>query len=223
MEERDILALWKSYDQKLEENLLLNRKNTADITGMKVQSLLASMKPIKIFTLMVGVLWVLFVDTLIINLFSIANPFFLISAGIHVLLTKFAIGIYLYQLILIHQVDVSEPIVATQSRLTRLQSSTLWVARLLFLQLPVWTTFYWNKSMLENGNIFLYIIQIAVTLAFTFLAVWLFRNIRYENRDKKWFSLIFDGVEWTPVIRSMELYREIEAFNEDVRSLNWKE
>jgi hypothetical protein len=223
MEERDILALWKSYDQKLEENLLLNRKNTADITGMKVQSLLASMKPIKIFTLMVGVLWVLFVDTLIINLFSIANPFFLISAGIQVLLTKFAIGIYLYQLILIHQVDVSEPIVATQSRLTRLQSSTLWVARLLFLQLPVWTTFYWNKSMLENGNIFLYIIQIAVTLAFTFLAVWLFRNIRYENRDKKWFSLIFDGVEWTPVIRSMELYREIEAFNEDVRSLNWKE
>ena len=223
MEERDILALWKSYDQKLEENLLLNRKNTADITGMKVQSLLASMKPIKIFTLMVGVLWVLFVDTLIINLFYTANPFFLISAGIQVLLTKFAIGIYLYQLILIHQVDVSEPIVATQSRLTRLQSSTLWVARLLFLQLPVWTTFYWNKSMLENGNTFLYIIQIAVTLAFAFLAVWLFRNIRYENRDKKWFRLIFDGVEWTPVIRSMELYREIEAFNEDVRSLSWKE
>ena len=223
MEERDILALWKSYDQKLEANLLLNRKNTADITGMKVQSLLASMKPIKIFTLVVGVLWVLFVDTLIINLFAIANPFFLISAGIQVLLTKFAIGIYLYQLILIHQVDVSEPIVATQSRLTRLQSSTLWVARLLFLQLPVWTTFYWNKSMLENGNTFLYIIQIAVTLAFAFLAVWLFLNIRYENRDKKWFRLIFDGVEWTPVIRSMELYREIEAFNEDVRSLSWKE
>ncbi len=223
MEERDILALWKSYDQKLEANLLLNRKNTADITGMKVQSLLASMKPIKIFTLVVGVLWVLFVDTLIINLFAIANPFFLISAGIQVLLTKFAIGIYLYQLILIHQVDVSEPIVATQSRLTRLQSSTLWVARLLFLQLPVWTTFYWNKSMLENGNTFLYIIQIAVTLAFAFLAVWLFLNIRYENRDKKWFKLIFDGIEWTPVIRSMELYRGIEAFNEDVRSLNWKE
>ncbi len=215
MEERDILALWKSYDQKLEANLLLNRKNTADITGMKVQSLLASMKPIKIFTLIVGVLWVLFVDTLIINLFYIASPFFLISAGIQVLLTKLAIGIYLYQLILIHQVDVSEPIVATQSRLTRLQSSTLWVARLLFLQLPVWTTFYWNKSMLENGNIFLYIIQIAVTLAFTCLAVWLFRNIRYEHRDKKWFRLIFDGVEWTPVIRSMELYREIEAFERE--------
>jgi hypothetical protein len=215
MEERDILALWKSYDQKLEENLLLNRKNTADITGMKVQSLLASMKPIKIFTLIVGVLWVLFVDTLIINLFYIASPFFLISAGIQVLLTKLAIGIYLYQLVLIHQVDVSEPIVATQSKLTRLQSSTLWVARLLFLQLPVWTTFYWNKSMLENGNIFLYIIQIVVTLAFTFLAVWLFWNIRYENRDKKWFRLIFDGSEWTPVIKSMELYREIEAFNED--------
>jgi len=212
MEDLDIINLWKSYNKKLDESLLLNRKNAEDITHMKVQSLLASMKPLKIFAMVVGIIWVGFVDVLIISLFHIANPFFLISAGVQSLLTALAIGVYLYQLILIHQADISEPILATQDKLARLKSSTLWVARLLFLQLPVWTTFYWNKSMLENGNMVLYIIQIIVTLLFTFLAVWLFRNIRYENRNKKWFKLIFSGKEWSPVIKSMELLNHVDEY-----------
>jgi len=212
MEDSEILNLWKSYDKKLDENLLLNRKNAEDITKMKIQSFLASTKPLNIFTILVGIIWVGLVDVLIINLFPVANPFFLISAGIQVLLTKLAIGIYLYQLILIHRVDISDPILATQEKIARLKSSTLWVARLLFLQLPAWTTFYWNESMLENDNIVLYTLQIMVTILFTFLAVWLFRNIKYENRDKKWFSLIFTGKEWSPVIKSMELLSQIDEY-----------
>jgi len=212
MEDTEIINLWKSYDKKLEENLSLNRQNAEEITKMKVQSFLASMNPLKIFTILVGAVWVGFVDVLIINLFFVANPIFLISAGVQVLLTKLSVGIYLYQLILIHQIDLSEPILATQEKLAGLKTSTLWVARILFLQLPVWTTFYWNKSMLENGNIVLYTIQIAVTLSFTFLAVWLFRNIKYENRDKKWFRIIFNGNEWNAVIKSMELLSQIDEY-----------
>jgi len=41
----------------------------------------------------------------------------------------------------------------------------------MFLHLPVWTTFYWNKCMLSNGNIVLYMLQGIITLFFTFLAV----------------------------------------------------
>lgn len=212
MEDIEIINLWKSYDKKLNENLLLNRKNAEDITHVKVQSFLASMKPLKIFAIVVGIIWVGFVDVLIINLFRIATPFFLISAGIQSLLTTLAIGVYLYQLILIHQVDISEPILATQDRLAHLKSSTLWVTRILFLQLPIWTTFYWTKGMFENGNMALLVIQIVVTLLFTFLAVWLFRNIRYESRNKKWFRLIFSGKEWDPVIKSMELLSQVNEY-----------
>ena len=132
MEDIEIINLWKSYDKKLNENLLLNRENAEEITKIKAQSLLSSMKPLKIFTMLVGIIWVAFVDVLIINLFYIANPFFLISAGIQSLLTTLAIGIYLYQLIIIHQVDISEPILATQEKIASLKSTTLWVARILF-------------------------------------------------------------------------------------------
>ena len=220
MEDIEIINLWKSYDKKLEANLLLNRKNVEDITKMKVQSLLTSMKPLKVFTILIGIIWVGFLDVLIINLFHIASPFFLISAGILVLLNKLAIGLYLYQLIVIHQVDISEPILASQDKLARLKSTTLFVTRLLFLQLPLWTTFYWNESMLENGNIVLLILQIVVTLLFTFAAVWLFRNIKYENRDKKWFRLIFNGKEWSPVIKSMELLSQIDEYRIENKTAN---
>lgn len=220
MKELEMIEIWKSYDKKLEENLVLNRKNTEDITRIKVQSFISSMKLTKIFTIVIGLLWVVFVDTLIINLFSIASPFFLISAGIQVLLTKLAIGIYLYQIILIHQVDISAPIVSTQEKIARLKSSTIWVTRLLFLQLPVWTTYYWNESMLEDGNVWLYALQIIITVSFTYLAIWLFINIRYKNKDKKWFRLIFNGKEWNPVITSMELLSQIKEYREETRSEN---
>jgi hypothetical protein len=170
------------------------------------------MRPLKIFTILAGILWIAFVDTLIIHLFPIANPFFLGSAILQVLLTKLSIGIYLYQLVLIQRADISEPVIATQNKLARLKSSTLWVARLLLLQLPVWTTFYWNRSMLENGNVLLYILQAVVTLSFIFLAIWLFRNIKYSNRNKKWFCLLFSGKEWNPVIKSMELLQQVEEY-----------
>jgi hypothetical protein len=220
MEDIEIINLWKSYDKKLEENLSFNRKNAEEITKMKVQSFLASMRPLKIFTILIGIVWVGFGDMLIISLFHIATPFFLVSAGIQVLLTTLAIGIYLYQLILISQADISEPVLVTQEKLSRLKSSTLWVTRLLFLQLPVWTTFYWSKGMFENGDIGLIILQIVVTLLFTFFAIWLFHNIKYENRDKKWFRLIFNGKEWTPLIKSMELLNQIGEFRIENKTAN---
>lgn len=220
MTDTEIISLWKAYDRKLEETLVLNRKNAEDITRMKVGSFLASMKPAKIFTIIAGLIWVIFVDIVIISTFSIASPFFLLSAGIQVLLTKLALGIYLYQLILIHQTDSSEPILAVQEKLARLKVSTLWVARLLFLQLPVWTTFYWNRSMLENGNVWLYILQILITASCLYLAVWLFMNIRYENRDKRWFRLLFSGKEWEPVIQSIELLEQIDTYNDSEKAGN---
>ena len=210
MEDTAIINLWKSYGQKLEESLHLNRQNAEEITRLKVRSFLSSMKPLKLFAITVGIIWVGLIDILIIGTLPAGNWFFIISAGIQVLLTKLAIIIYLYQLILIHQADISEPILQTQHKLARLKSTTLWVTRILFLQLPVWTTFYWNKSMLLNGTMPLYMLQIAVTLTFTFVAVWLFRNIKYENKDKKWFRLIFDGKEWTPVLKSIELLNQVK-------------
>jgi len=212
MQDTEIINLWRAYDRKLDESLALNRKNAEDITRIKVQSFLASMTPLKVFTILIGILWVGFVDMIIINLFDIAGPFFLVSAAIQVILTKLAIGIYLYQLIIIHQVNINDSILVTQEKIARLKSSTLWVARILFLQLPLWTTFFLNKSMFQHGSILSCFLMVSMPLLFTYAAIWLFTHIRYENRHQKWFRLIFNGKEWEPVMKSIDLLGQIDEY-----------
>ena len=219
MDQSEIINLWKAYDRKLEASLMLNKSNAIEITRLKTKSLLSSMTPLKIFTIIVGMLWVSIGGTIVVNLFVHAyasmSPFFLYSAAFQLLLTAIGIGIYLYQLVLIHQMDITETLIKTQKRLTHLKSSTLWVARILFLQLPVWTTFYWSMDLIKSGHLPYIFLNSVVTLLAIAVSLWLFINIRYENREKKWFKLIFEGKEWTPVIKAIELHKEIEAFERE--------
>lgn len=219
MNENELKLLWQSVNKNLEDSLTINRKNTEDITRLKIQNFLSSMKPIKIFTIIVGILWVAILGIVLVNLFVYAydkvSLFFLYSATIQVLLTGIAVAVYIYQLDLIYKIDFNKPVIFIQKKLSKLKVSTLNVTRILFLQLPVWTTFYWNEAMFENGNVSLWVIQGIITLLFTYFAVWLFFNIKYENRNRRWFQLIFRGKEWQPILQSMELLNQIEKYQDE--------
>lgn len=214
MNETELKVLWQSTSKQLEDNLIVNRQATRDITRLQVQGFLSSMKPIKIFTLVAGILWVIALGSLLGYLIANYNGevslFFLFSAGLQVILTAIAAVVYIYQINLIHNIDFSEPVIAIQEKLSRLKISTLNATRILFLQLPLWTTFYWNKAMFTPENLFWWILQGVVTICFTCLAIWLFFNIRYENNHKKWFQWIFRGKEWQPIMQSVELLNQIE-------------
>jgi hypothetical protein len=176
MNELELKKLWQTTNDKLEGSIVVNKNNTEDITRVKVHSILGSMKPIKIFTLLVGILWVgigvIALSSIYLNSFSEANKFFLFSA------------------------------------------SMLWVTRILFLQLPVWTTFWWNETMLSGWGILQWVVTLFFTISFTAVAIWLFFNIKYVNRNKKWFQLIFSGKEWAPLMKSMELLEQVEDYKE---------
>lgn len=216
MNEAQLKQIWQTSNEKLDQCLTISRKNIEDITKIKVQSLLFSIKPIKLFTILIGSLWVVIGGIITVNLFINAyekiSPFFIWSTTLQLVITAISLLIYFYQITLIYQTDLSDPIVITQQRLTRLKSSSLWAARVIFLQLPLWTTFYWNKNMIQNANTVLWSIQIIITLLFTFAGVWLFFNINYNNREKKWFKFIFSGKEWENVIRAIELNNEVLHF-----------
>lgn len=224
MNELALKDLWQLTNKRLEMSLQISKQQTEDIMHLKVQNFVSSMKPIKIFTLISGILWVSILGIVLVNSFFFAfdkiNLFFLVSATIQVILTTFALLIYIYQLITIYQVDITEPILKTQEKLARLKTSTLWVARILILQLPVWTTFWWNESMLVDWSIFQWVITLFFTASFTFLSLWLFFNIKYENKNKKWFKLIFRGKEWTPLMKSMELLEQVNNYKTECRSEN---
>ena len=214
MEDIELQQIWKSYDQKLQEQLVFNRKNASDITKIKVKTELRSMRPIKIFTVLMGILWVLFLDILVINLFSVGSTFFLISAGFISLANKIAVGIYFYQLILISTVNINAPVLNTQKKIAQLVNSTMWVTRILMLQLPFWTTFFLSSVWIGSGNLIFWIIQGVITLGFATTAVWLFTNIRLESKDKRWFKFLFGNYEWTPIMKAQEMLVQIKEYED---------
>jgi hypothetical protein len=69
--------------------------------------------------------------------------------------------------------------------------------------------------MFASGNLFLWLLQGITTLSFTWLAIWLFFNIRYENKNKKWFQWLFKGREWQPILLSLELLNQIQEYREE--------
>lgn len=219
MNEQELKQLWQTTNDKLEENFVINKKNIEDLKRVKVYSMLGSMKPIKIFALLIGILWVgigiIVLSSIYINAFPEANKFFLFSATVQVLITAIALILYIYQLTKIYEVEIDAPILQTQKKLAQLQSSTLWSSRILLLQLPVWTTFWWNESMLTDWSIVQWVIVLFFTVSFTILALWIFFNIKYENRNKRWFRLIFAGKEWTPIMKSIEMMEQIEDYQTD--------
>lgn len=218
MEETTLKAFWQDAQKQLKEQLVINHQQAINLSRLKVQTLLQSMRPIKLFTLAIGFIWVIGGASIMSNLFIHAyeqlSPFFLYSAALQLSFTALAIGIYLYQLILIHQIDIDQPILQTQETLAKLRASTLWATRVLVLQLPLWTTFYLSWAVLHHASPFYLFVQGVITLSFTVLAVWLFFSITLKNSHKKWFRLLFNGKEWDPIQRSIALIQQMESYKQ---------
>lgn len=221
MEDLTLKALWQAHHERLDQVMALQRSTAADLSHIKVNSQLRSLKPFKWFALLTGILWVLLLDSFLLRQYASLSYFFLISAGLQTLITKIAVFVYVYQLVLLYQTDISAPVVQTQQRIAGLISSTLWAARILVLQLPLWTTFYLHPAMFEGAAPWTWLtrewmqVQLFATAFFTLLAGWLFVEIRYPNRHKKWFGWLFGGPEWEPVLRAAELAEEIRRFQSE--------
>ncbi|MCF6401483.1 hypothetical protein L3C95_01275 [Chitinophaga filiformis] len=218
MEDKTLKEMWANYDKKLEKSLALNHRLIIEIQTQKAKTALRPLKTVKIIAVILGILWVLFLSVLIffaLSAMTYYRHFFITSALAIIITTVAAIVVYIRQVVLIQQIDNSLNVLEVQRKLASLQSSTINIARILFLSAPFYTTFYINKSMFEHGTIGLWVLQLTVTTVLTIMSVWLYRNIRLENADKRWFKFIFGSNEWTSVIKAMNFLKEIEAYKKE--------
>ena len=214
MNDTDLKYLWQAGYEQIAINQKSDKTSLDNLTKRNVSHFLSSMKPIKIFTLLVGLLWVFSIGyvliKLTINAYDQVSLYFLYSAYFQVMLTAMAVILYIIQLSTLYSIDFNKPVVILQKTLINLKASTLNVIKILILQLPFWTTFYWNESMFKNGTLPLFILQGAVTISFTYLSLWLFFHLKFENADKWWFKLLLQGKEWEPLITSIDILNDME-------------
>jgi len=214
MNDTDLKYLWQTGNEQIAISQKSDKTSLDKLTKRNVSHFLSSMKPIKIFTLLVGLLWVFSIGyvliKLTINAYDQVSLYFIYSAYFQVMLTAVAVILYIIQLSTLYSIDFNKPVVILQKTLIKLKASTLNITKILILQLPFWTTFYWNESMFKNGTLPLFILQGAVTISFTYLSLWLFFHLKFENADKWWFKLLLQGKEWEPLITSIDILNDME-------------
>jgi len=222
MEDLTLQNLWKEYDRQLEESRLLNlqawalNKQTFEmLQTQKAKSKLNRLATFKKWAIALGIGLVVLLCFLIFSRITWQGIFFNISMGMIALFTLLAVIAYIRQVVLIHEIDESNSIVETQQKLAVLQSSTLRITGILWLQMPFYCTMSLTPAMFVNGGIKTWVISIIVTGLFTFAAIWLYKNIHYKNRHKKWFKLLFSSLEWTYVTKAIEYIDEIDRFKKE--------
>ena len=214
MNDTDLKYLWQTVNNQIAIGQTSDKTIMDNLIKRDISHVLSSMKPIKIFTLIAGMLWVFGLGfvliVLTINTYEQVSLYFLYSAYFQVMLTAMAVILYIFQLNTLKRIDFDKPVIILQKKIINLKISTLKVTRILMLQLPFWTTFYWSESMFKNGTLALFIIQGTVTLSFTYLAIWLYFNLTFENADKWWFKLLLNGKEWEPLMTSIGILNDLE-------------
>ena len=117
---------------------------------------------------------------------------------------------------MISQVDYTESITNSQNKLAELQLSTIRVTGFLWLQLPFYTTFFWNSAWVREGDLGFWLIAFPITILFTALAIWLYKSIKPENLHKNWVKkLLTIGIEYKYAIEAGDFLAEIEEFKKD--------
>lgn len=218
----ELQNIWQAFDKKLEDSKLLNMQSWAltiqcfeDLQKRKAKARLNRLATLKIWTVVFGILWVLFLLFLFANSLVFSKIAFAISVGMIAFITSIGIVLYIKQVILIKQIDNSESVTFVQQKLAALQSSTLNIPRVLFLQTPFYCTWFFSPAWVTSGDLGFWFVAVPIALLFTYISLWLYKNINYKNMDKKWFKVLFSSTEWTSVIKAKGFITEIEMFKKD--------
>jgi hypothetical protein len=223
MQDAELQDIWKAYDAKLEESRILNLQSWVlklqcfeTTQAYKVRSKLVGLSVFKITSVIIGIVWVAFLGLLLYgNRFT--NLYFSVSVSMVMLITMITIAGYIYHLYIISRIDYDGNITDTQEKLARLQSSTLLIVRIAWLQMPFYTTVFWHSSWIKLDSLVFWLVPVPITLFFALFAIYLYRNITPGNMHKKWIrALVMGGPEYASVIRSIDFINEIETFKKEM-------
>jgi hypothetical protein len=221
MEDLELQKIWKAYDSKLEEIKVLNLQSWAlnlhsleTIQTYKAKSKLDALATFNIWAVVLGIVWMLFLGALVFgNRFQ--NPYFSFSISMILLFTIIAVGAYIRHTIIIKEIDYGQSITVMQKKLAQLETSTFRSTRIVWLQLPFYTTWFWHSQWISDPKFWM--ISFPITIGFFFLAIFLYRNITQENLHKKWVRmLMISGPEYTSVLQARGFIDEIEKFKKDI-------
>jgi len=215
MEDMEIINLWKAQNARIDQSLTLNRKLLHDTLHQKARISLQGLRTVRWAGIILGIGWCIGIAALVLSSWPVTSVIFKISLGINFFVTAIAVGLYIYHLVLIDGFDNSQDIVTAQQKLTELKVSNLKTLGILWLQLPVFSTWYMSVEWMQQSPLSFWGIQVPVVLLQAMAGLWLYRNFNVKNRDKKWFRWFVSKGEFARIAKAQEITREMEEFTKE--------
>ena len=215
MQDINLNEIWKAQDEKLERTLKLNLFIIDSLQKQKVRSKLGALATFKLVTAILGIIWVVFLGVLIYGN-QLQNMYFTVSVAAIFIFNVIAVFVYLKHYMLLKKINYNESITNTQQRLASLQVSTINIARVLMLQTPFYSTWFWTQEQVRHSQKF-WLISFPATLVFVIITIWLYRSISPDNmKKKKWVSRFMNiGMEYKSVTQARKFLAELEEFKKD--------
>lgn len=212
MQEKELLDLWQTYDQKLEKVLSLNQEMVYEITKNKFNTMLNKLKLPKRMMLLIGIPYTLMLYFITFIAYQAGAVFVTLGFGAICLIMNIIMISYCYHLVLIHQMNHSEEIIEVQKKLAHLKLSSFRTARWATLQLPFWSICWMSLDALK-GSPFLYGgINLVIFLGLAYLAYWLYQQLELENQSSWVSRLLLSGREWEPIIKSSKILEQLKEY-----------
>ncbi len=222
MQDLELKEIWETYNQKLAkaeisnlQSWALNTRSFETLQHLQADRKLKDLSQFNMWAVLLGFAWTAFLILLVwTNGFQ--NIFFCLSISCIAAINLYVTASYIRNNILIGQVRYDIPVTDTQKQLARLQTATFHNTAIAWLQLPLYTTWFWSSSWIQEAGLSFWLIALPLTLLFTLLAIRLYRNIHAGNMQKKWVkTLMMAGPEYRNVATAMSFLEEIEAFVTD--------
>jgi len=216
MEETNFVLLWKEQYDKIDESLAINKRLLKETLNKKA---ISAMRPVmwsKVAGIVGAIMWLGVLGFALfyaISHYAPAADYFIISISAIFLINLKALFDYIKHLVWIRNIDYDGSITEIQQKLTKLHLSIFNHTRVMFLQLPFWSTFYLTSKWFPSGTSVGYIIlQVFITASFIYVAFWIYKNLVPENANKKWAKAFIEGSGSKGIKKTLAFYSELEKY-----------
>jgi hypothetical protein len=212
MDNIELQHIWKSYDQKIQSVLTVNKEIALNLSRQKLDKQIRKLNRPKWTGVLIGLPYTIFLIGITITA-AISNAYFVaIGFGAISLIMAIVLGNYFYQLHLISEIRSSDDVLFTQEQLSKLRISSFRSLNFAVFQLPFWSVCWISIEALKASPFVYGGINLIVFLILTFISFWLFRKLSYKHKESKIRDFFLSGSEWEPIAKSAEILEQIKEY-----------
>ncbi len=212
MNDKELLNIWKSYDQKMSETLTLNKAMAYEITKEKLNKTINLLRFPKSILLVIGIPYTIILCFISWITYQAEAYIMLFGFGMISLIMIGTIIGYLYHFYLISKINHSEEIAEVQKNIAELKISSYNITRLVVIQLPFWSVCWMSIEALKNSPFIYGGVNLVVFLVLSYVSFWLFRDLSMTNTNSRISKFFFSGKEWEPILKSVDLLEQLREY-----------